>query len=187
MTDPASAAMNSTDQPIILIGLPGSGKSRIGRLLARRIDWAFADIDKEIEVVSGRSVAELVDSRGWTHFRDLEQQTFARFLKQPGIVIATGGGVVERMENREAIKRHRRVVWLRTELALLLQRLRNDDTERPLLAGDAKRRLEALARIREPLYAQLSTHSIDTGLVTAEMAAEQLAGIVVEEGTRTPQ
>jgi len=179
--------MKATDEPIVLIGLPGSGKSRIGRLLAQRIAWAFADIDNEIEVASGCSVAEVVDSRGWAYFRDLEQQMLERLLGRAGIVIATGGGVVERMENREAIMRQRRVVWLQADPALLLQRLQDDETERPLLAGDAKRCLEELARIREPLYAQLSTHRIDTGSVTAEVAAEQLAGIVVEARARTPQ
>lgn len=187
VADPGSVAKDAVDQPVVLIGLPGSGKSRIGHLLAQRINWAFADLDQEIEAATGRSIAELVDSRGWAYFRDLEHQMLERLLEQAGTVIATGGGVVERMENREAIMRHRRVVWLRTDLTLLLRRLRDDETERPLLAGDTKRRLEELARIREPLYAQLSTHAIDTGLVTAETAAEQLAGIVAEEGARTPQ
>ncbi len=187
VVDPGSVAIDAAGQPVVLIGLPGSGKSRIGRLLAERIGWVFADIDKEIEVASGRSVAELVDVRGWTYFRDLEQQTLERLLEQAGTVIATGGGVVERAENREAIVRNRRVVWLRADQPLLLQRLHDDDTERPLLAGDTKRLLQELARIREPLYAQLSTYSLDTGSMTPEAAAERLAGIVGEERVRTPQ
>ena len=184
MADLRSVATDTVARPVVLIGLPGVGKTRVGRLLAQRIDWTFADIDHEIEQASGLSVARLVADRGWAHFRDLERETLARFLVRSGTVIAAGGGVVELAENRAAIRRHGRAVWLRADQALLSQRLRDAESDRPLLAGDAVRRLGELARDREPLYAEVAIHSLDIGAMTPDVVAERLAGIIGLEQTR---
>lgn len=184
MADPHSVAMNAAGRPVVLVGLPGVGKTRVGRLLAQRINWAFADIDREVEQASGQSVPELVAERGWACFRDLEQETLAQCLGRSNTVIATGGGAVERVGNRNAIMRHGCTVWLQADQALLLQRLRDAEIERPLLAGDAGQRLEELARNREPLYAEVAIHRFDTGAMTPEAIAERLIAIIGLEQTR---
>ena len=184
MADLRSVATNTAARPVVLVGLPGVGKTRVGRLLAQRINWAFADIDHEIEQASGLPVVKLVAERGWAYFRDLERETLARFLGRSGTVIAAGGGAVELAENRAAIKCRGQAVWLRADQALLLQRLRDAESERPLLAGDAVRRLGELARNREPLYAEVALHRLDIGAMTPDAVAERLTGIIGLEQAR---
>lgn len=140
--------------------------------------WGFADTDAVIEQNAGHAIEALVGNAGWAYFRRLEQQALERLLSRERIVIATGGGIVESEGNCRAIMRHGQAVWLRAERARLLQRLRDDPIERPLLAGDAGQRLEELARVRDPLYAQVAVHSIDTGTLTPEAVAERLLELI---------
>ena len=183
MAEIGSGAGNEAVRPLVLVGLPGVGKTRAGRLLARRINWSFADIDHEIERATGRTVATLVAGRGWPYFRDLEQDILASFLGRSRIVIASGGGIVEREANRAAIRRDARAIWLRADPALLLQRLRSAADERPLLAGDAGGRLDELARNREPLYAEVAEARLDIGTLNPEDVAEKLLGVIGLEQT----
>jgi len=178
-----SGAVKEAVRPVVLVGLPGVGKTRAGRLLARRINWGFADIDQEVERTSGRPVATLVAERGWPYFRDLEQEMLASFLDCTHIVIASGGGIVEREANRTAIRRYARAVWLQADPELLLQRLRSAVEERPLLAGDAGGRLDQLARNRESLYAEVAEARLDIGTMNPEEVAEKLLGIIGLEQT----
>jgi shikimate kinase len=183
VTVPRPDSRKSADRPIVLIGLPGSGKTRVGRSLARRMGWDFADTDEVIEQNAGHSIEELARTAGWASFRRLEQRALERLLGRERIVIATGGGVVESASNCRAIMLQGRAVWLRAERARLLKRLRDDPVGRPLLAGDAGQRLAELARVRDPLYAQVAAHSIDTETMTPEAVAEQLLAVMGLERT----
>jgi len=180
-------AVNEAARPVVLVGLPGVGKTRAGSLLAQRINWTFADIDHEIERVSNRPVASLVAEQGWTYFRDLEQEMLASFLARGRTVIAAGGGAVERTANRTVIMRFGYAIWLRADPQLLLQRLGSAGDERPLLAGDTGQRLEELALVREPLYAEVAAARLDIGLMTPEDVVEKLLGIIGLEQTGVMQ
>ena len=164
--------------------MPGSGKSTVGRHLARQLGWKFVDSDHEIEHAIGGSIRVYFEQQGETAFRDLEEQTIARLCQQTGTVLATGGGAVLRQANRDALKQHCQVIYLRSTPEELFRRLRHD-TQRPLLqVRDPLRRLRDLYRARDPLYRETCHFTIETGrpsvptLVNMILMQLELAGLV---------
>ena len=148
---------------IALVGLPGSGKSTIGRQLARLCGVELVDVDAQIEAHLGCSIKNYFASHGEEAFRDVESQVLARLLGrvQP-CVLATGGGAVLRPENRQALRACSTVFYLQAQPEAIAQRLRGD-TVRPLMQGvDALQRLRDLLKVRGPLYEQVAHYSIDT-------------------------
>lgn len=139
---------------VVLVGLSGSGKSTVARLLAPRIGLQVVDTDRAIEEAAGRSVAELFASEGEARFRDREARIVAAACNERA-VIATGGGAVLREENRRLLRQGNLVVWLDPPLHLAAQRLaahgRNE--VRPLLQGDLEQRLQQMDAARRALYA----------------------------------
>src|SRR5262245_29080743 len=126
---------------IALIGMPGSGKSSVGRQLARRLSWPFVDADIAIERELGCSIRSFFEQQGEAAFRDVEQAVLERLLVSERQVIATGGGVVSREANRKALAARAEVVYLRSSPEELMRRLRHD-THRPLLqVSDPMRKL----------------------------------------------
>ncbi len=169
---------------IALVGLPGSGKSTVGRHLARQLGWRFVDSDHEIERQIGGSIRSFFEQHGEPAFRDLEQQTVAALCEQPDQVLATGGGAVLREANRQALKGHCQVVYLRSAPEELFRRLRHD-TQRPLLqVRDPLRRLRDLYHERDPLYRATAHFVIETGrpsvptLVNMILMQLELAGVI---------
>lgn len=170
--------------PLALVGMPGSGKSTVGRQLARQLGWKFVDSDHEIEHAIGGSIRVYFEQQGEAAFRDLEEQTIARLCQQTGTVLATGGGAVLRQANRDALKQHCQVIYLRSTPEELFRRLRHD-TQRPLLqVRDPLRRLRDLYRERDPLYRETCHFTIETGrpsvptLVNMILMQLELAGLV---------
>jgi len=169
---------------IALVGMPGSGKSTAGKLLARRLRCRFADSDAVIATRLGESVRTFFEREGEDRFRDVETEVVGELTKESALVIATGGGTVLRAENREALCRACVVFYLRSSPEELYRRLRND-TQRPLLqVADPLRRLQELLRERDPLYRQIAHHVVDIGrptvqtLVSMILSQLQLAGAV---------
>ena len=137
---------------IVLVGMPGCGKSTIGRALARRLQLDFADSDQVIERRLQRSIRSYFDSDGEDAFRDLEQQVLADLAREGVGVLATGGGAVLRQANRELLRAHGTVIYLHVAVDRLMRRL-SHDTRRPLLqVADPRARLQALYAERDPLY-----------------------------------
>lgn len=137
---------------IALVGMPGCGKSTVGRHLARQLGLDFADSDAEIERRLGCTIREFFDREGEDAFRDLEQQVIAELTAGDDKVLATGGGAVLRPANRDALHDRCQVFYLRSNPEELFRRLRRD-THRPLLqVADPLRRLRELFRERDPLY-----------------------------------
>jgi shikimate kinase len=137
---------------VSLVGMPGCGKSTVGRQLARQLGRRFVDSDTEIEQQIGCSIREYFDQAGEAAFRDVEQAVIARLVQGDDLVLATGGGVVLRPANRDALHGHSTVFYLRSTPEELARRLRHD-TQRPLLqGGDPLRKLRELYRERDPLY-----------------------------------
>jgi shikimate kinase len=169
---------------IALVGMPGSGKSTVGRHLARHLGWQFVDSDHEIEREVGGPVRAYFEQHGEPAFRDLEEATLQRLCQRPDTVLATGGGAVLRPANRDALSTHCVVVYLKSSPEDLFRRLRHD-TQRPLLqVGDPLKRLRELFRDRDPLYRATARFTIETGrpsvptLVNMILMQLELAGVV---------
>ena len=148
----------------VLVGLPGSGKSTVGRQLARRLGLTFEDTDHTIERRIGCSIREFFDREGEAAFRDIEQEVIDQTLKPGGAgVIATGGGAVLRQANRERMHHGAHVIYLRSSPEELFKRLRHD-TQRPLLqVADPLARLRKMYEERDPLYREAAHFVIETG------------------------
>ena len=169
---------------IVLVGMPGSGKSTIGRQLARRLNWPFFDSDTEIERQLGCSIRSHFEQHGETSFRDIEQRVLESLLAHDSQVVATGGGAVLREANRHLMQAHGQVVYLRSTPEELIRRLRHD-TNRPLLqVRDPVRKLRELFRERDPLYRDAARFVIETGRPSVKMLAGtilmqlELAGVI---------
>lgn len=169
---------------IALVGMPGSGKSTVGRHLARHLGLRLIDSDHEIERRIGMSIRTWFEAEGEAAFRDLEQQVICELAALPDVVLATGGGSVLRPANREALHRQCHVFYLRSSPEELFRRLRRD-THRPLLqVGDPQRRLRELFRDRDPLYRQVAHFVVETGrpsvpaLVNMVLMQLELAGLI---------
>ncbi len=155
---------------ITLIGMPGCGKSTIGRQLARLRQLPFLDSDHEIERFLGCSIREFFDREGESAFRDVEQRVIAETLSAPHVrVIATGGGSVLRPANRAAMKAHATVVYLHAQAEDLARRL-SRDTQRPLLqVADPRQRLRDLYSVRDPIYREVADIVVETAHKSAAM------------------
>lgn len=158
----------------VLVGLPGAGKTAVGRRLAKILAVPFADSDELVEAETGRTVAELFAERGEPAFRGAECTAVLNALATFDGVVSLGGGALGTAEIRAALAGER-VVWLRARLETLIARV-GPATTRPLLATDPPARLAALAAEREPLYAAVAGVAVDTddrttGQVAAAIAA----------------
>ncbi len=146
--------MRKLDKSVVLVGMMGSGKSAIGRRLATALGVPFRDADTEIERAAGCSVNEIFARHGESAFRDGERKVVARLLNEPPQVLATGGGAFLDEKTRARIKAEAISVWLKADLALLVERVSRKET-RPLLKNvDQRAVLEKLIHEREPIYAQ---------------------------------
>lgn len=153
----------SGDHLIVLVGLPGAGKTTVGRQLARRLSWQFVDSDHEIEREAGVSIRELFERSGEGHFRDLEEHMLDRLTEGRRSVLSTGGGAVLRGSNRQRMRDRGTVFYLRSSPDEIFCRIRHD-TSRPLLqVDDPLQQLKELYHTRDPLYRQTAHFVLDTG------------------------
>lgn len=161
---------------LVLVGLPGAGKSTVGRLLAQRLGCPFVDFDEEIARRSGRTVAEIFTEHGEAAFRRLEADLTEELAAAPSMVMAPGGGWMAQAGNMERLAGRARTVYLRVAPETALARLRGSTTVRPLLAGpDASVVLGQLKEEREHFYiradAQVDTELVDPQQVTLLLLA----------------
>ncbi|AOH84831.1 shikimate kinase [Sphingomonas panacis] len=132
----------------------GAGKSTVGRRLAQRLHLPFVDADTEIETAAGMTVSDIFARFGEAHFRDGERRVIARLITGEPRVIATGGGAFIQDETRALILDNALSVWLDASPEVLVARVARRDTRPLLREGDPRAILEALARVRNPIYAQ---------------------------------
>lgn len=147
----------------MLVGLPGSGKSTVGRQLARRLGLPFRDSDHVIEQQIGCSIRDFFAREGEAAFRDLEQGAIEDLMQLPDGVFATGGGSVLRQANRDRLRSAGRVIYLSSTPDEVFRRVRHD-RNRPLLqVDDPLERLRSLHAERDPLYRETAHVVIETG------------------------
>ena len=169
---------------LVLVGPMGAGKTSLGRQLARRLGLAFVDADAQLEEQAGVSVSTLFELEGEAGFRAREQALLLDLLQGQGRLLATGGGAVLSEATRRAMRERAFVVWLQVDVEQQLVRLARDHT-RPLLAqGDRRQTLEALARARDPLYAEVADLAFAAEARDAATAARRLAQQLDRHWTR---
>jgi len=146
------------DQPVVLVGLMGVGKSTVGRRLAKRLGLPFVDSDSAIEDAAGYTAAEVFERYGEQDFRDGERRLVARLIDGEIRVIATGGGAYVDARTRQLLNERAITVWLDAPVEILAERTARRNT-RPLLKnGDPKGTLERLAEERRPSYEEAHIH-----------------------------
>jgi 3-dehydroquinate synthase len=161
---------------IFLVGLMGSGKTTVGRALAKQLGLRFIDSDHEIESRTGASISWIFEIEGEDSFRKREADAIRDLTARKGIVLATGGGAVINPENRRYLKERGVVIYLRASVNNVLQRTMHD-RNRPLLqTDDPKKKIEELSRQREPFYAEVADIVIDTGRQNVHAMVQSILG-----------
>jgi shikimate kinase len=170
---------------LYLIGPMGTGKTAVGRQLARLLAMPFFDSDAEIERAAGVDIPYIFEEEAEEGFRRRERQTLAELCTREPIVLATGGGAILAAENRELLQQTGVVIYLQTSIQQQLQRV-GSGRGRPLLKGgegeDLRARLEQLRELREPLYRQTA----DVTIATDSRRVSRVAELILRELGLTP-
>lgn len=148
---------------VYLVGLPGVGKTTVGRHLARRLGLPFVDSDRLIEERIGCSIRDFFEREGEDAFRAWEEAVIDELTRGHARVLSTGGGVVLRAANRQRLRERGWVFYLRATPEILMRRLRHDRTRPLLQVADPLQRLRDLYAVRDPLYRQTAHFVIDAG------------------------
>lgn len=166
---------------IVLVGLPGAGKSTVGPLVAEALGWAFVDLDREIERVANRSVAEIFRTEGEQGFRRREGEATRTIAGRDGVVLAPGGGWLLDPRNRETLGPGAIVVYLAISPETAAARLGASANLRPLLAGaEPVRRLRELFGAREPIYLQ-ANHTVSVDSMAPERVADSIVALATQD------
>jgi len=163
---------------IFLIGYRCTGKTSVGRALAGRIGWGFADSDAEICGQQGKNVACIVAEKGWPEFRRLEAKAMGRLCGREATVVATGGGVVLCAENVRLMKANGVVIWLQASVSTIAARLRADTGnggQRPALGGlDPDEEIITILADRTPLYGAAADFTVITDTLSVAQVCDQI-------------
>ena len=161
---------------IVLIGYRCSGKTEVGKILARELGRDFLDSDTLIEREAGSSIQGFVSKKGWDHFREMEKTVIKKIAKNNNLVIATGGGIVMDKENVSNLKKNGWIVWLKANPSVIKDRMRKEQGSgklRPSLAGsDPIGEIEQVLNLRTPLYEKASDLMVDASTYTPRDVAE---------------
>ena len=166
---------------LFLIGYRCVGKTTVTRLLAEQWGWDWIDADAELERIAGKSIRRVFDEEGEPSFRDRESAVLVALCERERLVIATGGGVVLRPENRERLKSGK-VVWLSASADVIWRRMQTDATtgaRRPNLAQGGLAEVESLLAAREPLYRSCA----DLRVETTDRSPEEIASAIIFKST----
>lgn len=176
MTISLSGKSAEREQNVVLVGFMASGKSTIGRKLAKELGYRFVDTDEVIEARAGRPVRQIFEERGEAEFRKLETGVIAELAKDSRLVIASGGGMVLAPRNVELLKGRAFFVYLKTDSSVIYKRVRGSKN-RPLLnVPDPLAEIEELMRGREKIYQQVADMTVDTGRATVGEAIKKIQG-----------
>lgn len=159
---------------IFLVGLMGAGKTTVGKLLAKRLKKTFFDSDREIQRRTGVAIPVIFEIEGESGFRSREAAVLQELTQLEDIVLATGGGAVLSLENRQLLSRRGTVVYLRATVDELWTRTRHDKNRPLLQTEDPRAKLEELLVQRDPLYREVADIIIDTGTQSVYALVRQL-------------
>ncbi len=161
---------------VVLVGFMGSGKSSVGRLVARTLRGRFVDTDRLVIDHTGRQITEIFAEKGEGFFREEESRALRSLLGGKGLVVATGGGIVTEPENLPILKELGFIVWLTATEETIWERV-SRNTKRPLLhSEDPRGTIRALLEKRTPLYQAAAQLSVDTTSLSHAEAADIICG-----------
>ena len=163
---------------IVLIGYRGTGKSVVGKRVADSLQMQCIAMDARIVEKAGMSIPDIVKNHDWTTFRDMESEVVRELAARDNIIIDTGGGVIERPENIDALQANSCVIWLKASVRAIVSRIQ-EGTERPALT-DGKSFTEEVAEVlerRTPKYKSAAQYEIDTDQLTPEQVADRVIEI----------
>jgi shikimate kinase len=165
---------------IVMVGMPGCGKSALGRRLAPRLELPFVDVDEEIERAAGKSIREIFADHGEAYFRDGERRVIARLLASGPQVMATGGGALLNEETRGNIRRSGVSVWVKADVALLVRRVTKRNS-RPLFEGrDAETVVRDLMAARYPIYEAVADLTVESRDVPHEIIVDEIVAALAQ-------
>ena len=164
---------------IVLVGVPGAGKTTVGKLLADKLGQSFTDSDQVIETRAGKSVSDIFTQDGEPAFRALEHDVIQDLVSSGDGIIALGGGALGNNETRELVKSET-AVWLVTGLAQAVDRV-GMNRNRPLLLGNVRGQLADLMNAREPLYREVASLTVDTSSLTPEEVVSEIISLLESE------
>jgi shikimate kinase len=163
---------------IVLIGYRATGKTSVGRGLARRLGLPFHDTDEEVQRKTGSTIRELVALGGWDLFRKEEKAAVAALSEKDGCILSLGGGAILDPENRSRVRRNGLFVWLRADAETIIRRVEADDKsgeQRPPLAdGDLRREVSRMLGEREAAYREAAHVLVETGERAVEEIVEEI-------------
>ncbi|SFZ85774.1 shikimate kinase [Devosia enhydra] len=169
-------------RPIVLVGMMGAGKTTVGRRLAQRLGRRFIDSDEEIESAAGMSIEDLFKAHGEPEFRAGEARVVSRLLREPGVVLGTGGGAFMNAETRAEIARQAVSIWLKADLDVLFARV-SRRSNRPLLkTANPRETLKGLMDTRYPVYAEADVTVLSREVSQDQVAADVVAALVAHLG-----
>ncbi len=165
-------------QNVVLIGPMGAGKSTIGRQLSAKLGFEFLDTDTIIESRSGADIPWIFDVEGEQGFRDRETAVLNDVLNVKNSVVATGGGIVMREENRALLQRIGKVFYLCAGVEQLIKRTQKDK-KRPLLqVADPQKKIKELLELRDPIYRQIADAVIVTDGSSAKSVVQEISDVI---------
>lgn len=159
---------------LILVGLRGSGKTELGKTLAKRLSVDFVDVDHMVEKSAARSIGEIFTQSGEGLFRRLEGEALARLEGTVNTVVATGGGIVLQEENRRFLKQLGKVVWLEVSPLISVARTRNDGNRPRLTALSPSEEAAKILEVRRCFYEEVADVSISTDNRSIEEICDEL-------------
>lgn len=168
MTSSVTPCAKRPSGNIFLVGMMGSGKTTIGKLLSRQLGKTFIDCDEEIQKRTGVTVTHIFDVEGEAGFRRREAALIQELVQMDNIVLATGGGAVLGAENRAALAGNGLVIYLRGSVHDLWQRTRHDRARPLLQTADPLTRIKELLRQRDPLYQEVADIVVQSGKQSAQ-------------------
>ena len=162
---------------IVLVGYRGTGKSAVGAIVAERLEMQCIAMDAKIVEKVGMSIPEFVEKHSWSAFRNVESEIARELSGVDNIVVDSGGGVIERPENIDALRTNGIIIWLTASVDAIVSRIEGG-TERPSLTGvkSFTDEVEEILNSRIPKYATAAQYEVDTDDLTPEQVADRVVG-----------